>query len=373
MEHFINVIIDIRIVDNNLNGIGRYTYELVNGLIKKNKIKLKLLTNDMELSKKIFGEHNNIEFIKIKSKFLSPYEIIELPLVLNKFKKDYMFHSPSFSCSPFIKNKSFITIHDLNHLALPQYYSKFHKYYYKYIVKPFSLRCKKIFTVSEFSKQEIIKWLKCKENKVVVTYNGIDDKFKPINNKDLLDSVRTKYKLPYKFIMYIGNLKPHKNVETLIKAFSKIYKEYKLVINGKPNDSILNAINCNKLHDRVIFIGYVDDEDLPVLYNLASVFVFPSAYEGFGLPPLEAMACGCNTIVARNSSLVEVTGGYASEFDTFDSDELAEKINSLLKDSKFNNKEDIYKHCKKFNWDAAVEETFNMYIKEEFNNESAFN
>lgn len=356
-----NIIIDARMVDQKLHGIARYTYELINGLSKKEDIKMKLLTNDIALSKKIFGEHDNLTFIKLRSKFLSPFEIFELPIRLNKYKKNYIYHSPSFSASPFIKLKSYITIHDLNHLALPQYYSKFHKYYYKFAVKPFALRCEKIFTVSEFSKNEIVRWLKCESDKIVVTYNGIDSKFRIIENEEILCDVKKKYKLPDKFILYIGNLKPHKNVEALVKAMKNVEDDIKLIINGKSNYELSNIINKFKLESKVDFIGYVDEEDLPVIYNLASVFVFPSLYEGFGLPPLEAMACGCKTIVSTSSCLPEVVGDDVDKFECSDIKKLTHLINKNINNYNFN--PIIYeKVVNKFKWDNTVNKTF-MEIK----------
>ncbi|MCS4569965.1 glycosyltransferase family 4 protein [Clostridium perfringens] len=140
-------------VNEELHGIGRYTYELVKGLINDERFNVKLLVNDKNLAEKIFGD-KCVGFIVIKSKFLSISEIIEIPAKVNNLK-DYIYYTPSFfSCSPFIKLESYITLHDLNHLALPQYYSKFHGLYYRFIVKPFSNKCKKIFTVSNFSKKK---------------------------------------------------------------------------------------------------------------------------------------------------------------------------------------------------------------------------
>ena len=353
------LIIDARMVTENLHGIGRYTYELICGLNKKEDVIITLITNNIEESKKIFACLDNIKFIQMKSGFLSPMEVIELPLVLNKHK-DCIFHSTSFSASPFIRIESYITIHDLNHLALPQYYSKIKQYYYKFVVKPFAKKCKKIFTVSEFSKKEIIKWLNCDENKVIVTYNGIDEKFKKTDDKTILKNIQVKYSLPEKFVLYIGNLKEHKNVETLIKSMNKVYGNYKLIINGKANERIDKVIKEYMLKDRVQFIGYVDEDDLPCIYSLASVFVFPSLYEGFGLPPLEAMACGCPTIVANTSSLPEVVGDAAIKVESLDYDNIAYYINKLIEeDGKVNqiiNSGDI--NVKRFRWDKMVDETY---------------
>lgn len=350
-------------VGKKLHGISRYTFELVNGLLNIENIEIKLLTNNEEITKDIFGISERLSFIKMKSKFLSPLEIIELPLVLNKYKNEYIFHSPSFSCSPFIKNKSFITIHDLNHLELPQYYSKLHKYYYEYIVKPFAKKCEKIFTVSEFSRQEIKKWLKCEADKIVVTYNGIEDKFKVIHDKQIIERIKEKYNLPQDFILYIGNLKPHKNVETLVKALEHVSKDVKLIINGKINKSLKNIIHENKLENRIDFIGYIDEDDLPIIYNLAKVFIFPSLYEGFGLPPLEAMACGCPTIVSNISCLSEITGEFSVKFNPYDYKELSEKINCLIIEGKSKQSKQKADYIKKFNWKDMVNKTRVNYIE----------
>lgn len=348
-----NIIIDARMVNEELHGIGRYAYELVKGLINDERFNVKLLVNDEILAKKIFG-NKNVEFIIINSKFLSISEIVEIPIKINKFK-DHIYYTPSFSCSPFIKLKSYITLHDLNHLALPQYYSKFHSLYYKFIVKPFSNRCEKIFTVSNFSKKEILNWLNCKEEKIVVTYNGIDEKFKPINDLEILNSIKEKYNLPEKFVLYIGNQKPHKNLETLLKAMVNV--NCKLIVNGKACERISNLIKTLNIEEKIKFIGYVDDGDLPVLYNLASVFVFPSLYEGFGLPPLEAMSCGCKTIVSNSTCLPEVVCEGAIIVNVLEVQEYSEKINAFLNNNLVYDVNNGINVAKQYKWNKTIEQT----------------
>lgn len=358
-----DVIIDARMVTEQLHGIARYTYEIVNYMLNQKDINISILVNDIEKSKTIFND-KNLRYIELKSKFLSPLEQFELPFVLNKYSdKNSLFHSPSFVSSPFIRCNMVMTIHDLNHIRFPQYYTILHKYYYKYIVKSAAKKCGKILTVSNFSKKEIIDWLKCDEDKVIVTYNGIDDKFRIIEEKEILRKAKIKYKLPDKFILYIGNLKPHKNVETLIKSISLIDSDIKLIINGKPNESLMQIINEYNLKEKVQFIGYVNDEDLPTLYNLSEMFIFPSLYEGFGLPPLEAMACGCPAIVSNTSSIPEVVGDGAFLVNPNNEKEIANYINTILHNSLI--KKDIVSkglnRVKYFSWEITGKQTKEIY------------
>lgn len=299
----------------------------------------------------------------MKSGFLNISEQIELPLKLNKYKNEAIFHSPSFVSSPFIKCPTIMTIHDLNHLKFPEYYTKFHKHYYNYIVKSSALKAKKILTVSEFSKKEIVNWLNCESEKVVVTYNGVDENFKVIKDNGKLVNIREKYELPQKFVLYIGNLKPHKNISNLIKAIKNINQEIILVINGKVNEILDKIIEENHLEREIKFIGYVDDDDLPALYNLAELFVYPSLYEGFGLPPLEAMACGCPVITSNTSSLPEVVGDAGILVNPYDVDEIAKAIDLILSNENLRNelKEKGLEQAKNFSWRKTAEGTLKVY------------
>lgn len=360
-----SVFIDARMVDYHLHGIARYTYELIKNISKTNKVKFVLLVNDLNMAKDIFKEINNIEYIVMKSKFLSLKEQIELPRILNKYKKEGIFHSPSFSSSPFLKIKSLMTIHDLNHLRFPEFYSPVHKYYYKYIVRPSALRSERILTVSNFSKEEIKSWIKCENEDIVVTYNGIDDSFKRIEDIELLDTIKNKYSLPENFVLYVGNQKPHKNVKTLIKAMRFVEQGLTLILNGKDNQELLEIAKEYGVENRIKFIGFIDDKDLPALYTLARVFVFPSLYEGFGLPPLEAMACGCPAIVADTSSLPEVVGDIGIKFSVEDYKELSEKINYICLNGKERSaiSEKGIKFVKKYKWQDTADITLKEYEK----------
>ncbi len=365
MSKQIHVIIDGRMISEELHGIARYTYELIKRGSQTGKLYYLILVNDLHSAKKIFHNTHNIEFIHMKSKFLSIGEQIELPFLINKYKGKAIFHSPSFVSSPLIKTKMIMTIHDLNHIKFPEFYSKFHKYYYEYIVRPAAIKSEYILTVSHFSKTEITQWLKYENNdKVIVTYNGIDNKFIKLNDKIYLQKIKEKYQLPDEFILYIGNLKQHKNVETLIKSMKYISnKELYLVINGKPNKRIEEIVQEYNLMDKVCFIGYVGDEDLPAVYNMAKVFVFPSLYEGFGLPPLEAMACGCPAIVSDRASLPEVVGEGGCTFHATDERDLSIKIDSLIASKEMYNAQVIYgkQRSMSFTWDKMISKTLEIY------------
>lgn len=360
-----SVFIDARMVDYNLHGIARYTYELIKNISKANKIKFVLLVNDLSMARDIFKGIENIDYIVMKSKFLSLKEQIELPRILNKYKKEGIFHSPSFSSSPFLKIKSLMTIHDLNHVRFPQFYSSVHKYYYKYVVKPSALKSKRILTVSNFSKNEIKDWLNCKDEDIVVTYNGIDKSFRKIEEKETLNNIKNKYSIPKDFILYIGNQKPHKNVKTLIKAMADVGNDLTLVLNGRENPDLIEIAKELGIEHRVKFIGFVDDKDLSALYTLAKVFVFPSLYEGFGLPPLEAMACGCPAIVADTSSLTEVVGDIGIKFASENYKELAQKINYICTNNEVREKISLdgIDFIKKYSWEDTANITLREYEK----------
>lgn len=201
-----------------------------------------------------------------------------------------------------------------------------------------------IITVSDFSKSEIAKRTKVDEEKITVIHNGINTElFKTLDNQQSVDT-KDKFGLPDKFILFVGNVKPHKNLRRLLMAYEVMYnrglEDHYLVIAGEKegfitgDKEIFSIVHNNQdLKERVRFSGYVDNADLPILYNAASVFVFPSLYEGFGLPPLEAMACGCPTVVSNAASLPEVCGDAAYYVDPNDTESISEGMYKILTDN----------------------------------------
>jgi len=196
-----------------------------------------------------------------------------------------------------------------------------------------------IVTVSNFSKSEIIRFLTLEEHRIKVISPAADPQFKPINDPEHLCEVRKKYSLPEKFILFVGALEPRKNIVNLLLAYDavrkkKAYTNVKLVIVGRKGwkyAEIFQIVKQFRMQD-VLFTGYIPQEDLPAVYNLADVFVYPSFFEGFGMPPLEAMACGVPVITSNRSSLPEVVGDAALTINPYDHLELAEKIMQVLDD-----------------------------------------
>jgi glycosyltransferase involved in cell wall biosynthesis len=227
-----------------------------------------------------------------------------------------------------------------------------------------------ILTVSDASKRDILHLFNIPPEKIVVVYNAIDAHFSVTPPSDAVARVRERYQLDHRFVLYVGNIKPHKNLVRLIEAFSELrtgeLEDVKLLIIGDEISklpALRHAVHRHKLHKHVRFLGYVPDDQLTVLYRLAAVFVFPSLYEGFGLPPLEAMASGTPVVVSNVSSLPEVVGDAAVLVDPHDIDSIVDGLRSVLTNPA--RAEDMRRkgleRASEFSWERSVARTLEVY------------
>lgn len=245
----------------------------------------------------------------------SATEQVVIPWLVRQARAD-VFHAPHYVLSPLTHCPSVVTIHDCIHLRFPQYLpNRGAALYAKWMMRSAAHKARRVLTVSQASKDDILSYLDVPAAKVDVIYNALDERLADPPTDEDLSRVRQRFLLNAPFVLYAGNIKPHKNVDRLIQAFATVRErvpgELKLLIIGDELSKYPNLrrlVHRHHLHAHVRFLGFVPDETLAALYRMASVFVFPSLYEGFGLPPLEAMACGTPAIVSDRSSLPEVVG-----------------------------------------------------------------
>jgi glycosyltransferase involved in cell wall biosynthesis len=357
------VAIDARMIKpGSMHGIARYVYELIRGVAARSKHfdYYVLVNNDSPLPAESWPEF--IRFVEMESSWISFREQFEIPKKLKSLKID-LFHAPSFVAPLLSPCKMIMTIHDLNHLVLPQFYTPFHQVYYRVFVKSCIERSTYILTVSQFSKQEIVRTLALDPNKVFVTYNGVSELYKPIRDSEFLAYVREIYELPDEFILCVSNNKPHKNVHQLVRAYCQSNLEIPLVLATPVDTALLRLAEAfNKKH-LIYFSKFIAEEHLPAVYSMTKLFVYPSTYEGFGLPPLEAMSCGAPVVVARSSSLPEVVGEYALFADPYDHLDIARALERGIGDEGFQSKskDGILEHRKKFSWDTMTDQTLLLY------------
>jgi glycosyltransferase involved in cell wall biosynthesis len=272
----------------------------------------------------------------------SPYSIREqasIPSHLLRERVD-VYHSPHYVLPPLVPCRSVVTIHDCIHLMFPQYLPNRLAYAYaKMFMWWAAHRSARVLTVSEASKRDILHYFAIPDEKVIVIHNGLDERFRVPPPDTEIHRVRERFQLNEQFILYAGNVKPHKNVERLIDAFHILhtngFEHLKLLIIGSDISkyaTLRRAIHTHDLHKYVRFLGFVSDETLAALYRLSAVFVFPSLYEGFGFPPLEAMASGTPVVASNLSSLPEVLGDAALLVDPYDANALADAIRRVLLD-----------------------------------------
>ena len=347
------IAIDARMI--NMSGIGTYIQHLV-----KAGIYDIALGSEAEINECI----SDIDIIDYKSKIYGIREQLKFPYrKLRKLKPDIL-HIPHYNVPIFYRGRMFVTIHDLTHLVLPEVLpNKLAYIYAKIMLWIAAHKAEKIFTVSENTKNDIIKYLKVNSEKIIVTYSGVDTEEFRKKDKSEYEYLYDKYSIPKskKIIMYVGNLKPHKNLIRLLEAFKDIdeINNTILILVGKAfeNHNINDYEKQYGIDDKVIHTGVVNQSDLIDFYNLADLFVFPSLYEGFGTPPLEAMACGTPVTCSNTSSIPEVVGDAAYMFDPLNTEKIKNSLNVLLKDdfivSELVNKG--FNRCSIFNWKICTE------------------
>jgi glycosyltransferase involved in cell wall biosynthesis len=299
-------------------------------------------------------------------------EQLAVPLALRR-QGVTLFHSPHYVLPPLVPCRSVVTIHDCIHLMFPQYLpNRLALSYARASIGMATRRATRIMTVSESSKRDILRFFDTDPSRIDVIHNAYDERFGVEPREEDVVRVRERYQLHDEFVLYAGNVKPHKNLERLIEAFHLVRKRgldhLKLVLIGDEISryaALRRAVHRHQLHQYVRFLGYLPEETLAVMYRLAGVFVFPSLYEGFGLPPLEAMASGTPVVTSNVSSLPEVAGDAAILVDPYDPHAIADGIYRVLTDERL--RRDLrhkgLARARQFSWEASVRRVHEIYCE----------
>jgi len=285
-----------------------------------------------------------------------------------------IFHSTDFCLPPVRQARTILTVHDLTFMRLPECAEAGLRAYLNKVVPRSIERADLVLADSQSTKKDLIELLGVSPDKIKVVYAGVETRFRPMEGEIALQRIKKRYRLDFSFILSLGTLEPRKNFTGLIEAYALMRgkgqgmgdRRLKLVIAGGKGwlyDDIFARVEELGLENEVIFPGFVADEDLPALYNLAELFVFPSLYEGFGLPPLEAMACGTPVVTSDRPSLPEVVGEAGLMVEATDSQELAEAMERVLTDEnlRWEMREKGLKQAVKFTWEAAAEKLLDVY------------
>jgi glycosyltransferase involved in cell wall biosynthesis len=351
-------------------GIGTYIRNLLRELARIDPFtEYLLLTGERDLGAGAALGPNFRTVLETSGNY-SLREQLHIPWVVRRERAD-VYHAPHYILPPLVTARSVVTIHDCIHLMFPQYLPNRAAYAYaRGSMWAAVRRSARILTVSEASKRDILHFFNVAPEKIVVVHNAIDDHFWETPDEAHVAQVRERYQLDHRFVLYVGNIKPHKNLVRLIEAFAALrtgaLDDVKLLIIGDEISklpALRRAVHHHKLHKHVRFLGYVSDDTLRALYRLAAVFAFPSLYEGFGLPPLEAMASGTPVVTSNVSSLPEVTGGAAELVDPYDVASIAAGIRRVLEDpalaAEMSRKG--RERARQFSWEQSVAKTREVY------------
>lgn len=366
------------LVEDKRTGIGNYVYSLLQALLKidqKNKYALLGITPLKAYSyirRPEFLNKQNVELkayrmpSKLFHRIFAVWQTLKFPPV-EWFTGDIdVFHSFDWFCPPTKKAKTVATIFDVTPLTHPEWHTSGNIKQHARRLKAIQKQADFVITISQASKKDIVKILKISSEKITVAYPGVDEKkFYPVKNKFLLTRVLEKYNLKPGYILFVGTIQPRKNIARLIKAYEILRREKKfkqsLVLVGRRG----KGAEKFKSKEGVILTDYILDEDLPFIYNAARVFVYPSLYEGFGIPIIEAMACGCPVVTSNISSMPEVVGKAAVLVNPYNIKDIAKGIKEILDNTKFSDKLRSVgiERVKKFTWGKCAKTTLKTYQK----------
>ncbi len=353
-------------------GIGTYIRNLLRQLARLDHDSQFVVLSRPEDREALDALGVNFRAIAETASNYSVAEQLKVPLALQR-EAVSLFHAPHYVLPPLVRCRSVVTIHDCIHLMFPQYLpNRIALAYARTAISLAARRATRIITVSESSKRDILRYVDVPPEKIDVIYNAYDERFGIEPREEDVVRVRERYQLHDEFVLYAGNVKPHKNLERLVSAFDIVRRRgldhLKLVIIGDEMSkytALRRAVHKHQLHKYVRFLGYLPEETLAVMYRLAGVFVFPSLYEGFGLPPLEAMASGTPVVTSNVSSLPEVAGDAAVLVDPYDPEAIADGMYRVLTDERL--RSDLRRRgvarAREFSWETSVRRVREIYCE----------
>lgn len=350
-------------------GIGRYTRSLINALARldtTNRYTLYIPADAQYLDDaRAFPKNFRLARAPLNERYMvALWQRARVPLPVETFTGAAdVFYSPDFVLPPTRARKKILTIHDLSFKRIPETAVPNLKWYLEGAVPRAVERADLILADSDATRDDLIELFHAPADRVQTLYSGYDALFRPITDNKELERVRATYKLEKPFILHVGTVEPRKNLVRLIEAFSRLrqHRDLDLVIAGGRGwmyDEIYAAPQKFGVSESVRFLGFTPDADLPALYSLAELVAYPSLYEGFGLPVLEAMACGAAVVTSNNSSIPEVAGDAAMMVDAHDTEAITWAMQRVLDDPQWRAalQHKGIEQAKKFSWDKSARE-----------------
>ena len=366
------VYVDVSAAVHRRAGLGRYAESLVRALHREHAESLGLFFNREAGIEPLTG----LASLPTHSVALG-YKVWRMAVLMSQLFLVYfdrllpdatLFHATEHLLPWFRALPTVLTVHDLIFRHLPQHHKPLNRWYLNFALPLYCRRATHIIAVSQATKRDLIAAYHLPPEKITVIHEAADPRFAP-SSPEKVASVRKRHSLPERFMLYVGTIEPRKNLTRLLRVWARLYQAGEvppLVIAGKRgwlSDDFFQALEACPARQAVRLTGYVADEDLPALYTAAEFFVFPSVYEGFGLPPLEAMACGTPVVCSNVSSLPEVVGKAALTCDPYDEAALAEALRLLHRDRELRAhlREKGLARAARFSWQRAARETWDVY------------
>jgi glycosyltransferase involved in cell wall biosynthesis len=357
----VNIAINARVLNERQGGPARYTLNVIRGLAAIDAVNRYhiLMYDSMDFDFRL-PENFSVKIIRLRSKLFFDYIYVPIFSWMNRID---IFLFPKNTFSPLARGKKIPVYHDIVYFEDFNFREfKFFDNLHHRIMIPVAAKFSWIdLTVSDFTASRMKSLLGIRPEKIRVVKEGVESHFKKITDKKKLVRTERKFNLRTPFFFYAGSLSPRKNMPNIIRAFLKIKDAIPHVIYVTGGDSWLDAevhdmIQRNALSDRIIRLGYISEEDLVTMYSLADCYLYPSLYEGFGLPILEAQACGCPVITSNASSCPEVAGDGAIIVDPRDPDDMARAMARVVSDRRLRNRlvKAGLENCRRYSWDTTA-------------------
>ena len=350
-------------------GIGIYARNLMHAILQIDKENhyFFMYANTQQVGS--FGKHDNLTEHALNGKSKLLWDQVLVAKYARKNKLDIVFNT-KFSVPLLAGCNTMMVLHGSEWYVHPEFYSKLDILYNKIVLPVYCRRAAAISCVSKVTADDMVGFARIKPKKVHVIHSAIADHFAPVKDSDTLERVRKKYRLPSKYILFVGKIYPGKNFKNIARAFKKVKEEIdssiKLVSVGDLRwsyDDDFRLIQELGIVDDIHFTGWVEQKELPAIYSLAELFLFPSFYEGFGIPILEAMACGCPVVTANTGACPEVAGGAAILVDPRFAEDIAKGVADVLENTERRKKliEDGLMRARTFSWQQTASDTISVF------------